>query len=107
MPSHASTGRSVRYNVRHTVLAEQSWSWQTQAACRTAPRDLFFGPEGERPVERDDRETRALEICDGCPVREACRRHAIRVPEPYGVWGGTTEGARAAARRARLASSAA
>ena len=64
-------------------------------------------PEGEKPAQRDHREGQALEICAGCPVREACRRHAIQVPEPFGVWGGTTEGGRAANRRATLASPAA
>ena len=103
MPSQPSTSRTVR----RAVMPEQSWDWQTQAACRSGPRDLFFGPEGEKPAEREYREARALEICGGCPVREACRRHAIQVPETYGVWGGTTEGVRAVARRSRLASSAA
>ena len=26
-----------------------------------------------------------------CPVRQQCAEHALRVHEPYGVWGGLTE----------------
>jgi len=27
-------------------------------------------------------------VCHRCPVLTACREHALRVAEPYGVWGG-------------------
>jgi len=26
-----------------------------------------------------------------CPVRVACAEHAVRVREPYGIWGGLSE----------------
>ena len=29
--------------------------------------------------------------CRRCPVLEQCRRHALEVQEPYGIWGGLTE----------------
>jgi WhiB family redox-sensing transcriptional regulator len=75
------------------------YDWQDDAACRTASVELFFGPEGERPTVRREREARALAICAQCPVLEACRRHALTLPEIYGVWGGTTEHQRAEWRR--------
>jgi WhiB family transcriptional regulator, redox-sensing transcriptional regulator len=31
---------------------------------------------------------RAAEICGRCPFKRPCRVHAIRVREPWGVWGG-------------------
>jgi len=34
-------------------------------------------------------------ICRGRAVRAACRAYALAADEPYGVWGGLTEGARA------------
>ncbi len=36
----------------------------------------------------------AKQVCRGCPVLEQCRRHALAVQEPYGVWGGLSEGER-------------
>jgi WhiB family transcriptional regulator, redox-sensing transcriptional regulator len=103
MPDHRFIDRASR----RPLPRIRSWGWQDEAACRVAPSDLFFGPDGEKQNERDDREVQALEICGRCPVREPCQRHAVELPEPYGVWGGTTESARLADRRARLASPAA
>lgn len=86
---------------RRTIMTERSWTWQEQASCRRKSNDLFYGPEGEKPLQRESRESRAVEICADCPVREACLTHALSVPEAYGVWGGTTESARLALRRRR------
>ena len=33
-------------------------------------------------------------MCQTCPVVEQCRRHALAVHEPYGVWGGLSEAER-------------
>jgi len=77
------------------------WGWQVDAACRDVGLELFFGPEGERSAERDRREQAAVTFCVGCPVVEACREHAMAVPEAYGVWGGQPEAERAAQRRRR------
>jgi WhiB family transcriptional regulator, redox-sensing transcriptional regulator len=54
-------------------------------------------------------------VCLHCPVCKPCREHALRVHEPYGVWGGMTEEERdehyarekSAARAAKLAALAA
>lgn len=67
------------------------YEWQCEAACRGMDSSVFFHPWGERGSDRDDRATRAKEICARCPVINACRRHALTVQEPYGVWGGLTE----------------
>jgi WhiB family redox-sensing transcriptional regulator len=74
------------------------WGWQNHAACRGAPMELFFGPEGERSAERDRRESGALRLCAVCPVLETCRRHAMVMPETHGVWGGMTEAQRTTER---------
>lgn len=67
------------------------WDWQLRGLCRGKDSSLFFHPEGERGAARTSRETAAKEICMNCPVQIACADHAIKVREPYGVWGGMTE----------------
>lgn len=80
--------------------------------------DAWFPPEGEEPEDRPrtgrppanteptsiydaPAAARALAICGGCPIREAClatamgSHHTIR----YGIWGGTTPEQRLRYRR--------
>jgi len=79
------------------------WSWLAEAACRGLPVEMFVGPDGETPTGRRERELEAVAICAECPVRAQCLAHAMTQPELFGVWGGTTEGDRAAARRSTAA----
>lgn len=72
------------------------WDWQLDAACRGMDSDQFFHPEGQRGSARERREQAAKAICASCPVMMACRAHALKVREPYGVWGGLTEDEREA-----------
>jgi len=67
------------------------WDWQFQGACRSADPTVFFHPEGERGPSRESRDRHAKTVCAACPVRNECAEHALRVREPYGVWGGLTE----------------
>jgi WhiB family redox-sensing transcriptional regulator len=67
------------------------WEWQLEGACRSAPAELFFHPEGERGPSRRNRELSAKAVCASCPVRVTCATHALTVREPYGVWGGLSE----------------
>ena len=64
--------------------------WRDQAAC-IGKTDLFFGPAGERPERRVERERKAKAICALCPVVAQCRK-ASR--DEYGVWGGLNEAER-------------
>ncbi|MEA5363510.1 WhiB family transcriptional regulator [Amycolatopsis sp., V23-08] len=73
-----------------------NWDWQRDAACRDIDSTTFFHPDHERGLAKDDRDRLAKAICTGCPVIEACRRHALLVREPYGVWGGLTAAERVA-----------
>lgn len=86
------------------------WDWQLRGACRGEDPDLFFHPEGERGPLRLARELAAKAVCASCPVAAQCAAHALKVREPYGVWGGLTEDDREAvyartraAQRAALA----
>jgi WhiB family transcriptional regulator, redox-sensing transcriptional regulator len=71
------------------------WEWQMNAACREVDNTVFFHPERERGSAKEERDRHAKEICADCPVIESCRRHALSVREPYGVWGGLTTTERA------------
>jgi len=64
------------------------WEWQQYGSCRGQGTALFFHPEGERGPRRDSREAAAKALCARCPVRLACRAHALAVGERFGVWGG-------------------
>ena len=79
-------------------MIEYATDWRAAGACLTADPDLFFpvavGAAASPQV------TRALRICDGCPVRQQCLDFAMRTGESAGIWGGTTpeERVRAGAR---------
>lgn len=72
----------------------ERWDWQLRGACRDMNSAVFFHPEAERGPARAARIGRAKQVCRGCPVLEQCRRHALSVEEPYGVWGGLSESER-------------
>jgi WhiB family redox-sensing transcriptional regulator len=52
---------------------------------------MFFYTDGERGPRRKNRENAAKAICASCPVLQACRKQALTLAEPYGIWGGLTE----------------
>ena len=81
----------------------ETWDWQLDGACRGMDSAVFFHPERERGSSRAARDEQAKAVCRRCRVLVQCRRHALAVREPYGVWGAMTEGERqeALARRAR------
>jgi WhiB family redox-sensing transcriptional regulator len=60
--------------------------WMRDAACRGVPTEIFYRPAGGHHQAR--------RICETCPVREECARHAVIRPEPFGYWGMMTERAR-------------
>ena len=47
------------------------------------------------------REAEAKAVCHRCPVITACRQHALRVQEPYGIWDGLSAEERATLPRTR------
>lgn len=72
--------------------------WQTRAACRNAPLNLFFF---ERETTKEDIQA-AKALCATCPVRTECLDYSINFPERYGIWGGLDEDERAEERRKRM-----
>lgn len=77
------------------------WEWQLQAKCRGMDSEVFFHSEGERGASKKIRANAAKAICAECPVIRQCAEHALRVREPYGVWGGMSEEEREAIYRQR------
>ena len=75
-------------------MVAEKWDWQRHGACRGMDSAFFFHPENERGAARANREIRAKQVCSRCPVIEECRRWALDVQEPYGVWGGLSEAER-------------
>jgi len=67
------------------------WDWQEKAACRGLDTEMFFHPDGERGPRRKNRENAAKAVCASCPVIQACRKQALALQEPYGIWGGLSE----------------
>jgi WhiB family redox-sensing transcriptional regulator len=73
----------------------EEWDWQGLAACRGMDVEIFFHPYDERRQARELRIRQAKVICQDCPVVTECRDHALSTREPYGIWGGLSEGERA------------
>jgi WhiB family redox-sensing transcriptional regulator len=74
------------------TVASADKAWRLLAACRDSPAALFLPPKVREPAAiRSVRESAAKDICSQCRVRDECLAYALRVPEPFGVWGGLTE----------------
>lgn len=71
-------------------------AWRSAAACRSADPDLFFPISGSGPALEQAAE--AMAICATCRARRECLAFALRTGQVHGIWGGTTEDQRAAAR---------
>jgi hypothetical protein len=68
--------------------------WQRRSACIDAPDpDAWFPPEKVRRTQL----IAPLTMCASCPVRRSCLAAGMRAGEA-GIWGGTTEPERDAAR---------
>ena len=74
----------------------EHWDWQLGASCRGMDVGHFYHPPDERNSAREQRIAEAKKVCHRCPVIAECLDHALRVREPYGIWGGHSEEERAA-----------
>lgn len=59
-------------------------AWYADAACVGHDPGEWF-PEGQGVHV-----SKALAVCEDCPVREQCLQHALDRGETVGVWGGMT-----------------
>ena len=81
----------MAYTARLPLPVVEEWDWQRLAACRGMDTARFFHPPAERGAPWRRREEAAKRVCAGCPVQTRCLEYALRIEEPYGVWGGVGE----------------
>jgi WhiB family redox-sensing transcriptional regulator len=74
----------------------RSLGWMSRGACREADPELFF-PDAVTVIGVRQAEA-AKTVCGGCDVRANCLSYALETM-PEGIWGGTTQEERHAARR--------
>ena len=68
--------------------------WRESAACNGVDSDVFF------PASDDESASaKAKEICESCPVREACLSYSLTTNQSAGVWGGLDANERRRMRR--------
>ncbi|MEZ0235656.1 MAG: WhiB family transcriptional regulator [Actinomycetota bacterium] len=82
----------------------ETW-WIERARCIGEDPELFFpiGTTGPAIAQT----ARAIEVCEGCPVRAECLTWALDTCQDAGVWGGLGEEDRREIRRARRRAAAA
>ncbi len=76
------------------LLFEPTEGWRESAACSGADLEVFFPDEGDEATT-----AAAKEICEACPVREACLQYALATNQTEGVWGGLDMSERRRLRR--------
>lgn len=77
--------------------------WRERAACLDDRVDpAWFDPDHDH--DPGFKPTRAMRICQGCPVRADCLEEALSVPmsDDGGVWGGTSTVNRNRIRQGRM-----
>ena len=80
-------------------MIDYATEWRAEGACLAADPDLFFPVAVGGAASKDT--SRALLICDSCPVKRQCLEFAMRNGEASGIWGGTTPEERIRDRRVR------
>jgi WhiB family redox-sensing transcriptional regulator len=78
---------------------ELNLDWADRAACAGTPHDWWFPVTAAGLAADDHVPVQARALCDTCPVRVDCHRHALH-HEPYGVWAALSEKQRHRLRRA-------
>jgi hypothetical protein len=75
------------------LVGAASLSWRRLAACRPWPASWWL-PDGEgKPNYRSPEAKRAVQICEGCVVRDDCYALAMNTEyqgQRYGIYGATT-----------------
>jgi len=77
----------------HPDTLDRAPDWRANGACGSHDEpDLWYA--GQNGTEARAQTYEAQAICRGCPVLEECAEQALDRREPWGVWGGLTEGER-------------
>jgi len=72
---------------------KENYNWRDDAACKGSPAVWWF-PEAREA----ESESKAINICKGCPVIEECLYYGLK-REQFGIYGGKTETERMRMRR--------
>jgi len=75
-----------------TFSTTPEWMLNPDRNCASGHPDEWF-PSSVRPLGLRP-EVYAQQLCEGCPVVNACGEWAVPQPELLGIWGGLTEGSR-------------
>lgn len=89
--------RALRSSVEMEGTVEPSHyvsEWRLDAACISEDTELFFSLKSEAIKN-------AKKVCHTCTVKEVCAKYALSHRIGFGVWGGLSEGERAATLRRR------
>lgn len=73
------------------VTYEFNTDWMNSAACTGLDTESFFDDD-EHSINM------AKKVCNHCPIKQACLKHAVENFENHGVWGGTSPRQRAKIR---------
>lgn len=76
----------ARATFSRPVRAEDEW--KEKGLCRTEGDPEWWFPEGR---DKAYWESRAISVCERCPMRRQCRERALANKEEWGVWAGLTE----------------
>lgn len=71
--------------------------WRHRSSCRDEDPELFFPVGNSGPALLQIAEAKT--VCRRCPAVAACLGYALETHQPFGVWGGMSEGERAALQR--------
>lgn len=79
------------------IAADKGDDWRDLAACRGMDTEMWFPMPGDHRTR-----SKAIAICEACPVRNRCRQAADELEVQFGSWGATTERVRRNERAGRL-----
>lgn len=73
-------------------------AWKLDAACLGVEGLMYDREFDESKIRYEERLEKALRVCGGCAVRQACLDYALQ-NEDYHIWGGMTPRERKAYKR--------
>jgi WhiB family redox-sensing transcriptional regulator len=79
----------------HLDVEVRNAGWREEAACSGLDTRLFFPMAEDDPIQLK----LARQVCESCPVRDACLAYAIESRQTVGIWGGATTRERRRLRR--------
>jgi WhiB family transcriptional regulator, redox-sensing transcriptional regulator len=78
-----------KFILRAEAPGDHGTDWREDAACAGHDPELWHQPPSNEHARRF-----AIDVCKGCPVRDACLTEALADRSLAGIWGATTENQR-------------